>query len=230
MTDVPPPLPLGSEAGWYEDPGESGLLRWWFGSEWGDHGNKWGGLSPSPRRDDLFSSPQFIGSEFVGQEQWSLCLSDDDGRWRAVWTVLRPPSLPGCMCRLHGPPYHLAHCHSARNASDPGWHRTEEAALACAQARLRREQSLLAINRWWREEELPRQRLERKFGDKLRKQVLAEEPTCRFCGAPATEVDHAIPIAMGGTSERANLVSLCTQCHRAKTKREAELGLYRWGQ
>jgi 5-methylcytosine-specific restriction protein A len=83
------------------------------------------------------------------------------------------------------------------------------------------------MNRWWREVELPRQRRERERGDKLRKQVLAEEPTCRLCRAPATEVDHAIPIAMGGTSERGNLVPLCTPCHRAKTKKEEELGICR---
>jgi 5-methylcytosine-specific restriction protein A len=229
MTDAPPPLPQGSEAGWYEDPGVSGLLRWWFGSEWGEHGNKWGGLSGTPRPEDRFCSPRLIRSEAVGDEEWSLYLSDDHGRWRAAWTVPRPPSLPVCVCRMHGPPYHLAHCHSARDTSEPGWHRTKEAALACAQARLRQQQNWLAINRWWREEELPRQRRERKLGDKLRAKVLAEEPTCRLCGAPATEVDHALPIAVGGSSERANLVSLCRRCHRAKTKREAELGFYRWG-
>ena len=55
----------------------------------------------------------------------------------------------------------------------------------------------------------------------VRAEVLAEERTCRHCGAPATEVDHVTPLAHGGTHERRNLQGLCVRCHRAKTQRDA---------
>jgi 5-methylcytosine-specific restriction enzyme A len=53
----------------------------------------------------------------------------------------------------------------------------------------------------------------------LRKRVLTEEPNCRLCGAPATEVDHILPIAVGGTHERANLRSLCQPTTRQPPRR-----------
>lgn len=34
------------------------------------------------------------------------------------------------------------------------------------------------------------------------------------------EVDHAVPIHLGGTNDLSNLVSLCLWCHRAKSKSE----------
>lgn len=45
--------------------------------------------------------------------------------------------------------------------------------------------------------------------------------TCRTCGHPATEVDHIINVAQGGTHHPDNLQALCTPCHRAKTETEA---------
>ena len=45
--------------------------------------------------------------------------------------------------------------------------------------------------------------------------------TCRTCGDPATEVDHIINLAQGGTHDPVNLQALCTPCHRAKTETEA---------
>jgi 5-methylcytosine-specific restriction protein A len=41
--------------------------------------------------------------------------------------------------------------------------------------------------------------------------------TCVLCGAPATEVDHVVPRAEGGTDELTNLRSLCEPCHKAET-------------
>jgi 5-methylcytosine-specific restriction protein A len=52
---------------------------------------------------------------------------------------------------------------------------------------------------------------------KIRARVLTEEPACRVCGAPATEVDHILPVAMGGTHERSNLRGICLECHRTAT-------------
>jgi len=50
--------------------------------------------------------------------------------------------------------------------------------------------------------------------------VLAEEPRCRNCTRPATQVDHIVPVDLGGTDERSNLQALCTYHHRAKTALE----------
>ena len=55
---------------------------------------------------------------------------------------------------------------------------------------------------------------------KLRARVLAEESTCRQCGAPSTVADHIVPRRFGGTDERANLEGLCKRCHDTKTARE----------
>lgn len=43
---------------------------------------------------------------------------------------------------------------------------------------------------------------------------------CAECGAPATDVDHVIPKAQGGTDDLANLQPLCHVCHSRKTARE----------
>ena len=57
---------------------------------------------------------------------------------------------------------------------------------------------------------------------RARRAQLRTEPQCRGCGAPATEVDHIIPIADGGARlDPGNLASVCTTCHRAKTLRDA---------
>ena len=38
---------------------------------------------------------------------------------------------------------------------------------------------------------------------------------------PATEVDHIVNKAEGGTDEQDNLQSICHQCHKAKTQQES---------
>ncbi len=49
---------------------------------------------------------------------------------------------------------------------------------------------------------------------RLRQLVRAEEPQCRLCGRPSTEVHHIKPIADGGEPyDMANLMPLCRQCH-----------------
>lgn len=59
---------------------------------------------------------------------------------------------------------------------------------------------------------------------RLRLQVLAEEPLCRFCAeqgkvTAATEVDHIVPIRLRPDLrlERSNLRSLCKPHHDALT-------------
>lgn len=57
----------------------------------------------------------------------------------------------------------------------------------------------------------------------LRARVLAEEPRCT-CGAPATEVDHIVAIAFGGTHEQRNLRGVCAACHKRKTAADSRRG------
>jgi 5-methylcytosine-specific restriction endonuclease McrA len=44
--------------------------------------------------------------------------------------------------------------------------------------------------------------------------------TCTYCGNPATEVDHIIPVTQGGTHRMNNLTAACTPCNRAKNIKE----------
>ncbi|WP_131669528.1 HNH endonuclease [Psychrobacter pygoscelis] len=61
---------------------------------------------------------------------------------------------------------------------------------------------------------------------KLRKTVLERDDylcvICRDTGVliPATDVDHIVPKAQGGTDDSNNLQSLCKSCHRRKTANE----------
>jgi 5-methylcytosine-specific restriction endonuclease McrA len=71
-------------------------------------------------------------------------------------------------------------------------------------------------------------RQQRGYGEtwqRLRKLVLAEEPLCVECLeagrlTPATEVDHHIALARGGTHDRSNLRPMCKPCHSRKTATE----------
>lgn len=62
---------------------------------------------------------------------------------------------------------------------------------------------------------------------KIRALVLAERPLCAdpYGLHPnqvvlATDVDHIIPLAAGGSNARENLQPLCHSCHSAKTARD----------
>lgn len=62
---------------------------------------------------------------------------------------------------------------------------------------------------------------------KLRKRRLDGEPLCRPCTqagyvTPAVEVDHIIPKALGGRDEWDNTQSICSSCHKAKTRKDVE--------
>jgi 5-methylcytosine-specific restriction protein A len=48
---------------------------------------------------------------------------------------------------------------------------------------------------------------------------------CAHCAAAgrvryAVELDHVVPLAVGGTHDESNLQWLCIPCHRRKTRRE----------
>jgi 5-methylcytosine-specific restriction protein A len=75
-----------------------------------------------------------------------------------------------------------------------------------------------------------RTRHQRGYGhqwDKLRGQVLQRDAwLCVECKRNrfveiATEVDHIVPKAKGGTDELDNLQSLCRTCHEKKTLEES---------
>lgn len=42
---------------------------------------------------------------------------------------------------------------------------------------------------------------------------------CVDCGAPATEVDHVVPRALGGRTVMTNLAAVCESCHDKRTAR-----------
>ena len=70
----------------------------------------------------------------------------------------------------------------------------------------------------------------------MRKAILNRDAgLCQVCVAAghatvATEVDHIVPKAEGGTDEETNLQSICRCCHAVKTKEEARRGIRRgWG-
>lgn len=48
---------------------------------------------------------------------------------------------------------------------------------------------------------------------------------CALCGNPATpgEIDHIIPLILGGQHRESNLQWLCRPCHGAKTKLDVKL-------
>lgn len=55
---------------------------------------------------------------------------------------------------------------------------------------------------------------------RLRKSFLFDNPDCVRCGAAATQVDHILPKAQGGTDDIYNLQALCHSCHSRKTVTE----------
>lgn len=56
---------------------------------------------------------------------------------------------------------------------------------------------------------------------RIRREMMAEDPTCRKCGAPGDQADHIKPLCLGGETKRENMQLLCTPCARTKTALEA---------
>jgi 5-methylcytosine-specific restriction endonuclease McrA len=44
------------------------------------------------------------------------------------------------------------------------------------------------------------------------------DPACGYCGGAATEIDHVVPVSLGGTGELTNLVPACRSCNARKSK------------
>lgn len=45
---------------------------------------------------------------------------------------------------------------------------------------------------------------------------LRDRGTCRYCGEPGDQIDHVVPIAMGGSNRISNLVLACQPCNSRK--------------
>lgn len=61
----------------------------------------------------------------------------------------------------------------------------------------------------------------------LRYQVMRRDHfTCQYCGAQPPkvilEIDHVVPVALGGDSDPENLVTACAQCNAGKGKSQAD--------
>lgn len=74
-------------------------------------------------------------------------------------------------------------------------------------------------------------RQERGYGvahQRLRRQVLAEEPHCRICLATgkitrASVLDHVVPLCLGGPTIRSNVQPACEPCSASKSGREGAM-------
>lgn len=56
--------------------------------------------------------------------------------------------------------------------------------------------------------------------ERSRRQLLANQPPCHWCGTPdATVADHLVPLSAGGTNQLANLVPSCTSCNARRITR-----------
>lgn len=55
---------------------------------------------------------------------------------------------------------------------------------------------------------------------RTRRSFLRRNPSCAWCGAAATVVDHVTPLRLGGTDGESNYQPLCRGCHTKKTAQE----------
>ena len=63
----------------------------------------------------------------------------------------------------------------------------------------------------------PKRKISARPWNRTRDTVLQRDRhRCHYCGAPATEVDHVLPVARGGTDAQDNLVAACRNCNLAK--------------
>lgn len=49
--------------------------------------------------------------------------------------------------------------------------------------------------------------------DIRRKVFTRDNHKCFYCGQPASEVHHLIPLSKGGTTTMSNLIAICETCH-----------------
>lgn len=80
----------------------------------------------------------------------------------------------------------------------------------------------------WRPTETRQKRGYGPMHDRIRRELLREEPWCRECAkrglqTKATHADHVVPLCLGGPTIRSNYQPLCTACSRSKSSREGAL-------
>lgn len=99
------------------------------------------------------------------------------------------------------------------------------------QPRLRTDTAQQGESGWSARERLYGNRHARGYGtawDKLRAQILRRDRhLCQPCYAtgrpePASQVDHIVPKAQGGTDDPNNLQAICKDCHKVKTSKESK--------
>jgi len=61
-------------------------------------------------------------------------------------------------------------------------------------------------------------RVRRVVSADLRRQIIRRDGRCRYCGTTAGpwEIDHRVPVSLGGTNRTSNLVLACAECNRKK--------------
>ncbi len=67
--------------------------------------------------------------------------------------------------------------------------------------------------------------LRRGITPKLRRFILATDDGgtgCEYCGFPATQIDHVVPISRGGGMALSNLVPACFECNHEKLDHTVE--------
>jgi hypothetical protein len=57
---------------------------------------------------------------------------------------------------------------------------------------------------------------------KNRGALLAGHPTCTYCGKPATEADHIVPVQFGGDNSLNNLTPACKTCNSRRGNRQRQ--------
>lgn len=82
------------------------------------------------------------------------------------------------------------------------------------------------VRAWSRKHQTPVKRVTGRRLQHLRQQLFAERPLCAECQRKgivklATQRDHIVPLAEGGTDDPSNIQGLCAECHRDKTLAEA---------
>jgi 5-methylcytosine-specific restriction endonuclease McrA len=67
-------------------------------------------------------------------------------------------------------------------------------------------------------------RIDSKKWRELRRRILAPGVACVYCGAPAVEVDHIVPLSLGGDPyAMENLAPACKRCNASKGGRYGAL-------
>jgi hypothetical protein len=64
--------------------------------------------------------------------------------------------------------------------------------------------------------------LRRGITPKLRQFILGDGNGCDYCGFPATEVDHIVPVSRGGGLALSNLAPACHECNHEKRDQTVE--------